>query len=253
MRSASKAPKQDWWTDFFVDFRPFFGLVSRKATNAHVRYIVRALKLKPGQRFLDCPCGIGRIALPLARQGIRVTGVDITPQYLEEAAAKAQRQHLKIEFIHADMRHIKLQNRFHAAANLWTSFGYFERESENLKVLRRAFDALKPGGRFMLHTINRDWILKNFQPTDWTEIDGVRVLESRRFDYATSIMHATWRFVRGGQESCHDTPIRMYSFHELVSLFSRVGFVGIEGCGNERGEPVSADQRMMFVIGTKPR
>jgi ubiquinone/menaquinone biosynthesis C-methylase UbiE len=253
MHSSSRNGEHGWWTDFFTDFRPFFGIVPRKATNALVRYLVRNLRLQPGHRFLDCPCGIGRIALPLARQGIRVTGVDITQEYLEETAAKARRQHLKIELMHADMRHIKFKNRFHAAANLWTSFGYFGSESDDLRVLRRMFEALRTGGRFMLHTINRDWILKNFQPTDWTECAGVRVLEQRRFDYATSIMHATWRFVRPEGESCHDTIIRMYSFHELVALFRRTGFVDVEGCGNEQGEPVSADQRMLFVTGSKPR
>ena len=81
----------EWWHEFFPAFRPLFGVVSQKNTNAQVRYIIRKMNLKPGRKFLDCPCGIGRIALPLARKGVRVTGVDITPSYLEELESRAKR------------------------------------------------------------------------------------------------------------------------------------------------------------------
>jgi 2-polyprenyl-3-methyl-5-hydroxy-6-metoxy-1,4-benzoquinol methylase len=249
----SKArPVTGWWDDFFPTFRPFFGLVSQKETNAQARYIIKKLDLNPGQRFLDCPCGIGRICFPLAKKGIRVTGVDITQSYLDELGKKAARRGLKVDIARADMRRINYDSEFDAAGNLWTSFGFFEKESDNRLVVKKMYQALKPGGKFMLHVINRDWIMANYQPRGWQEIAGVKSVEERYFDYRTSINHGTWHFIKDGEEKSYDVPIRMYSFHELIVMFKSVGFADIEGYGSLKDEPINRNRQMMFIIGTKP-
>jgi len=242
-----------WWDDFFPAFTPIFGIVSQKVTNAHVRYVIKKLDLKPGKRFLDCACGIGRIALPLAKKGIRVTGVDIMQSYLDELAKKARRRNLRMDLINSDMRRINFESRFDACGNLWTSFGFFEKESDNLLVLKKMYRALKPGGKFMLHVINRDWIMAKYDPTDWFEVKGVKVMQKRSFDYARSINRGTWFFLKDGREEAFDVNIRMYSYHELIGMFKSVGFVDIEGYGSVKDEPISRDKGMMFIIGTRPR
>ena len=242
-----------WWDEFFTDFRPAFGLISARSTNAEVRFILRHLKLGLRKSFLDCPCGIGRIALPLATQGVRVTGVDVTPSYVDEMLRKAGRRGLKIRGVVRDMRRIDYIDTFDAAGNLWTSFGFFDRESENMLVLRRMFRALKPGGRFLLHVINRDWVMANYHPSDWFEARGVKILEKRSFDFATSTVVSTWTFIKNGERSTHEIHIRMYSYHELIAMFRRVGFVDIEGYGSTNDGPITLSSRMMFVIGRKPR
>jgi ubiquinone/menaquinone biosynthesis C-methylase UbiE len=248
-----KNKESAWWHDFYTAFRPFFGLVSQKETNAQVRYIIEKLDLKPGRKFLDCPCGIGRISLPVAKKGVRVTGVDIIPSYLDEISKKAKRSSLKIELMHSDMRRINFDSEFHAAGNLWTSFGFFEKESDNRLVVSKMYKALKPGGKFMLHVINRDWIITNFKPRDWHEMEGVKSMEERYIDYRTSIVHGLWHFIKDGEEKIIESPIRLYSLHELIAIFRSAGFVDIENYGSMKDEPVTRNSRMMYVIGTKPR
>jgi SAM-dependent methyltransferase len=213
-------PNKDsgWWDDFFPVFRPFFGLVSQKETNAQARYIIKKLNLKPGKKFLDCPCGLGRICFPLAKNGIRV--------YLDELSKRARRRGLKINPVHADMRRIKYDSEFDAGGNLWTSFGYFEKESDNRLVLKKMYRSLKPGGKFMLHVINRDWIMAHYQSRGWQEIAGVKSMEERYFDYRTSINYGTWHFIKDGKEKSIDVPIRMYAFHELIAMLESV----VSGC-----------------------
>jgi cyclopropane fatty-acyl-phospholipid synthase-like methyltransferase len=248
-----KKEKSEWWHEFFKTFQPVLGVVAQKITNAQVRYIARKLALKPGRTFLDCPCGVGRIALPLARKGVRVTGVDIIPEYLEEAAGKAKRRGLKLDLVHSDMRKITFKNKFEAAGNLWTSFGYFEKETDNRLTLKRMYEALKPGGKFLLHLINRDWIIANMEQTGWFEAGNMKVLQNRRFDYATSTSRDTWHFIRDGEEKTHEITLRLYSYHELIAMFKSVGFVDIEGFGSVKDEPVSRDLRFIFIFGTKPK
>jgi SAM-dependent methyltransferase len=242
-----------WYHAFFTDFRPLFGIVPARTTNAQATYIIKKLGLKRGAQFLDCPCGVGRISIPLARRGIRVTGVDLTKEYLDDLQREARKRRLRIDTLHADMRRISYQNRFDAVANLWTSFGYFEREQDNVLVVKQAFHALKPGGKFLLHVINRDFIIAHYTDTDWFEHAGVISFESRKFDYTTSINRGVWRFFKNGETHTHKVDIRMYSYHELVTMFQKIGFVDIQGFGSIKETPIDSTCRMMWIVGTKPR
>jgi ubiquinone/menaquinone biosynthesis C-methylase UbiE len=191
--------------------------------------------------------------LPLAKKGIRVTGVDITRSYLDELSKKARQRGLKINVVHADMRRINFDSEFEAGGNLWTSFGFFEKESDNRLAIKKMYRALKPGGKFMLHVINRDWIMRNYQPRGWEEAAGVKSVEERYFDYRTSINYGTWHVIKDGKEETFKLTIRMYSFHELIDMFKSVGFADIEGYGSVKEEPIDRDKQMMYVIGTRPR
>ena len=241
-----------WWQNFFEDLRPVFDTLNPRDNRNDIRYVTKKLTLKRGAKFLDCPCGIGRIAFPLAQKGIRVTGVDITASYLEELQRKVKRLKLKIELLHMDMRRIDFQNRFDAAANLGTSLGYFDKESDDRLVIRKIYRALKPGGKFMLHLINRDWIMANFAPRGWSQAGNMKILEERNFDYRTSKNRGIWHFIKDGVESSHEVNIRVYAYHELVRILETTGFVDIQGFGTTKDDPISRDHRMMFIIGTRP-
>jgi 2-polyprenyl-3-methyl-5-hydroxy-6-metoxy-1,4-benzoquinol methylase len=69
-----------------------------------IEKITALLEIKPGSRVLDLCCGPGRHSLELARLGFRVTGVDRTSRYLDEAREKAKEQGLYIDFLQEDMR-----------------------------------------------------------------------------------------------------------------------------------------------------
>jgi SAM-dependent methyltransferase len=245
--------KDEWWHEFFPEFRPLFGDLDKGQTGGQVRYLIKKLGLKAGKSFLDCPCGYGRISLPLARAGVKVTGVDITPSYVRELEERAKRSGLPIRAVRSDMRRIRFGNEFDAGGNLGTSFGYFEKESDNLLVLKKMYLALKPGGKFMLHVVNRDWIMAHYNPRAWMESSGVKALQERHFEYETSINRGVWTFIRGEQEKQIRADIRMYAYHELIAMFKAVGFMNVEGYGSTKDEPISRDCVMMFVVGTKPK
>ncbi|MBD3382045.1 MAG: methyltransferase domain-containing protein [candidate division Zixibacteria bacterium] len=245
--------KQIWWKEFFSDFRPVFDTIPARTTNADVRYIIRKLNLKAGSEFLDCPCGIGRISLPLAQKGVCVTGVDVTREYLEELSHTAIQKKLKITLKHADMRKITYRNRFDAAINFGTSFGYFKKESDDLLTLKKAYQSLKPGGIFLLNTVNRDWILKYFDSREWQKLDDILILLYRTFDYSSSRMVAKWSFIQDKDEKRYTTDLRMYSLHELLPMMKSAGFTEIEAFGSTKDDPVSVDSRLMYIFGKKGR
>jgi len=60
------------------------------------------LSVAPGTRMLDVGCGAGQIAIPAARAGVRVTGVDIAVNSIEQARARAQAEGLDVHFDEGD-------------------------------------------------------------------------------------------------------------------------------------------------------
>lgn len=247
-----KNSKIDWWKDdFFQEFRPFFDTISSKVTNAQVRFYWEKLKLKKGMSFLDCPIGIGRIAIPLAKKGIKVTGIDTTSSYISEIESKAKKNNLPIKLFHLDMRRIRFENKFDATGNLGTSFGYFEKESDDVKVLKKLYKATKPGGKLVLHLINRDWIMKNYLSQDWQKVKNIKVLEERKFDYSKSVILSTWTFIKNGEQRFFDISIRLYSYHELRQMLEKVGFSNVTGYGNVKGDPIDRNTRDMFIFAQK--
>ena len=216
----------EWWQTFFDDgyLVAGFGPIKRRRTLADIRFIRKALSPKKGSSVIDVCCGVGRHALELARLGYRVTGVDLSEAYIQVARQLAKKRGLKAAFEAYDMRKLPFEARFDSAISMWTSFGYFENDADDLKALRRVYRALKPGGKFLIELINRDWLIVNFEAVGWHEIPGGYVLEKRTLDALSSRLNAEWIYMRKESVARKRLSLRLYSVHELVALLERAGF-----------------------------
>jgi SAM-dependent methyltransferase len=150
-------PAPDWFesffgADYFEIYRDFF---TPEATAADVEGIVSLLGLSPGARVLDLACGHGRHAVPLAARGFDVTGFDLSELVLERARAEAAARGVAVRWQRGDMRELPFEAEFDAVINVFTAFGYFADEEEDVETLRRVRHALVPGGRFLLETPQR--------------------------------------------------------------------------------------------------
>lgn len=244
--------KDQWTAGFGAAFRPYFDLMPEWQTEAWVRLAINYLHLGKGSSLLDCPCGFGRISVPLAKAGIEVTGVDIMPEYVAEFNKTAETEQLPLTAIVGDMRDLPFENQFDGAINLFTSFGYFTDEGDNQRVLSSVFTALKPGGRFILDTVNRDWLAKNYVSSNWENRGDLRLLQRRSFDFETSLETCDWTFMDTDGEETFTVPLRWYNLHELVAMFEAAGFVDILHFGDFDEQPVGFSTKRLFVVGTKP-
>ena len=86
-----------------------FGEIA-KSYAAGAEAFVRSLNLRPGMRVLDVACGTGNLALPAARLGATVTGVDIAPNLLEQARAIASSEGLNTRFEEGDAESLPYDN-----------------------------------------------------------------------------------------------------------------------------------------------
>ena len=132
----------DWYEiDEFWDVmsHKLFAEKSPAETKKEIDQIISLTGILSNSKILDLCCGLGRHSLELAERGFKVTGVDRTEKYLEKAKREASEKDISIEFIKDDMRNFKRSNYFNAIIIMYTSFGYFEDQNENMKVLHNSF------------------------------------------------------------------------------------------------------------------
>ncbi|MCG5055795.1 MAG: class I SAM-dependent methyltransferase [Myxococcales bacterium] len=245
-----------WYEEVFdEDYLRTLPFMTAEQTLREVNFIKASLAPAEGSEVLDVACGYGRHSIELAQRGLRVTGIDLSLPLLIRAADESQRRSLSVNFVHADMREMSFDSQFDGACCMMTSFGYFDEET-NLKVASGVFRALKPGGRFLLDAINRDYIVGDLPTRVWWEGDGCVVLEEVDFNFHTSRVSVRRSIVfQDGRQIEQDISIRAYSLHELGRLLKQAGFRVSEVSGSlaTRGHFFGATSRNLFVLCEKPR
>lgn len=240
-------------------FEQFFGglykqVLSRQfaagRTLAQVKIVKRLLGLRKGHSVLDVPCGMGRLTIPLAQMGLRMTGVDLTPGFVRTARAAARAADVNARFVQSDMRRIDFDGEFDAAFNWFGSFGYFS-ERDNLAFCRRVHRALRPGGKFLVEGLNRSWLVKNFYPDSDETVSGVRILHTHRWDARTSRIRDTWTMSARGRCERRRISIRIYSGSELRELLRRAGFAHVRLMGYPPLGRLGRHSRRLVAVATK--
>ena len=216
------------------------------------RTIRRVLKLRKGRRVLDCPCGLGRITLQLARKGLDVTGADLTDAYIRRARRRARAEGLDVNFVRCDMRELPFESEFDAVVNWFTSFGYFD-DAGDLAAARAAFVALRPGGKFLIDMMNKSWLLAHFDGRRREELlNGVRITNRPRWDARSGCVRDTWAMSKRGRTARTTIRLRLYDGAEIRDLLRKSGFGEIRLFGRPPLGRFTRHSRRMIAVAVKP-
>jgi cyclopropane fatty-acyl-phospholipid synthase-like methyltransferase len=224
-------------------------------TNSEVRGIIDLLGIQPGQRLLDCPCGYGRHSIGLAKHGLEVVGADINSEELQKACQKIG-ELPNLQLIKNDMRFLYFHDYFDAVINMFYSFGFFETDEENLQVLRNFYMALKPGGRFLMHTdVNIPRITSGkYKSYEQRHLCDGKVLELiDRYDPASKRIEGTWTLMHadGQREELTPYSVRVYTCQEFTDWCYTTGFTKVTAYGSWDGAPLTDDSEDMMIIAQK--
>jgi len=247
-----------WWETLYDDWLAEQLLARGDDEVAReVDFLVRRLDLAPGARVFDQCCGIGSLAIPLAARGMRVVGVDQARRYVDRAERDARERGVPASFVAADARAFVPAERAHAAFNWWTSFGYSEDDDDNARMLARAFDALEPGGRFALDTMNAPGVLRAFQRDvalrRKTPRGDVLLLRESAIDLAAGVMRKRWSyFVDEKLAVEHASAVRLYMPDAIARMLRDVGFADVELLGSTAGEPLALDSPRLIALARRP-
>lgn len=246
-----------WYDGYFEgEYLDLIALrIDPERTQREAEFIVKALALEPGARVLDLACGHGRISVELARQGLRLTGVDLSPRSLELARRHAADAEVEIEFAEADMREIAFTNEFDAVINVFTAFGYFEEEKENQRVLEAVELALVPSGSFLIDHLNGVALWARYRPDMWEEIEGTGTLflQEHSYDILRGRNAARWLFIHpDGKRVEIAHSVRIYAPHELIRMIEAAGLAVEETWGNFDGDELTRETPRQIIRARKP-
>jgi SAM-dependent methyltransferase len=127
------------------------------------------LNLPEEAKILDLACGKGRHSIYLNSLGFDVTGSDLSANSIAEAAKSSNET---LQFKVHDMRD-SFEEKYDAIFNLFTSFGYFESDADNLKTLISIKESLTEYGFAVIDFMNVDYVIANLIPSEIKTVDGI--------------------------------------------------------------------------------
>ena len=247
--------ESNWWSELYDDL---FADVLLEGTSdaeidATVRFLAEQLALTRGDRVFDQCSGVGRLSIPLARWGADVIGVEQSPRYVDRARERARAAGVEPTFTVGDAFEHVPERPCAAAINWWTSFGYLPDDDANARMLRRAYEALAPGGRFAIDMPNVPGLLAAFRPHEITRRGETLMLRESWLDLTRGLLHKRWTFVGpGGRRVERPSTIRLYTPDRLVSLLEDAGFTGARLFGGIDGGPITLDSPRCIVVARRP-
>lgn len=248
----------NWWSTLYDSWTAtaLLGRDNPDEIDRTVGFLWHALELVPGARVYDQCCGIGSLAIPLAMAGFDVVGVDQAAAYVERAVQAAARAGVDAELRAADACAHVVRPACDAAFNWWTSFGYYPSDHENLAMLQRAAESLRPGGLFALDTMNLPAVLGALQPDVVTRrhTDEGELLLWRRtwIDLDAGMMRKEWTFVLpDGRRQQRLSAVRLYLPHQIADLLRLAGFSDIRLFGAIDSAPLTLASPRCIAVGRR--
>jgi len=242
----------EWWKTFFsgliVDF--WRAAMPEEVTRDEAEFLAKQLCLSDGSRALDVPCGAGRLAIELAARGCRVTGVDISPEFLDAARDAARDRALEIEWRRSEMRDLPWSSEFDAAYCAGSSFGFLGEEGD-AAFLEAVSRTLRPGGRFFADFKASESLLPNFRESHEMRIGDIEFRARNRYDPATGTMESFYTITRGDLVENKRALHRIYTCREILRMLGDVGFGDFETCGSIRGEPFRLGSPTLLVVASR--
>lgn len=235
----------EWWKTLFnsLYLKTDADVVENdENTRIESEQIIALTGVEPNDTILDLCCGQGRHCFALAAHGYRqVHGIDRS-RYLIRLARKRAASHgfTSLRFSEGDARRLRMNDSvFDCVTVMGNSFGYFEKEQEDLQVLKEIYRVLRSKGTVLLDVTDGKWMRNHFAPRSWEWIDQ-KALVCRERHLAADGKRLISRevIIQADKGVIADQfyAERLYAVEELENLLSEAGFVDIQHCTTLMGQ-----------------
>lgn len=240
--------QQEAWFSTWFDSPYYHILYSNRDEHDAREFIDNLLTLlhpKPHEKILDLACGKGRHSRYLNKKGYDVTGIDLSEKSIAYAR-QYENEHLHFD-VH-DMRQVYKPESFDFVLNLFTSFGYFENETENVVALCAAAKSLKFGGKLVIDFMNTNRTIEHLVAEETKVVQGVEFNIHRGVENGFIVKKIN--FNDDGLEHCYEERVRALRKEDFLEYFSmaQLRVIDIYGDYSLRHYEEATSDRMIFVL-----
>jgi len=210
------------WFDSWFDTKYYHILYKNRDFSEAENFITNLtsdLKIAPNKSILDLACGKGRHSIFLNKLGYKTTGVDLSKQSIEHAN---QFKTPTIDFFVHDMREQIKNNSFDYVFNLFTSIGYFEDESDNLKMLNSIDSYTNENGVLVIDFMNANKVVSNLVLDEVKVIEGITFTINRKVENGFIIK--TISFTDNNQKFNFQEKVQALELHHFENYLKETNF-----------------------------
>lgn len=237
----------EWFSAWFDS--PYYHILykdrDQKEAQLFMDNLLAYLHPKQNAKILDLACGKGRHSRYLNQKGFDVTGIDLSGKSIAYAK-QYENEHLHFD-VH-DMRQVYKPEGFEFILNLFTSFGYFENETENVVALCATAQSLKYGGKLVIDFMNTDKVITNLVTDEVKEIQGITFKIHRGLEH--DFIVKTISFSDNGQEYRFQERVRALREEDFIEFFkmAQLRLVDVFGDYKLNSYDQEKSDRMIFVL-----
>lgn len=213
--------KNEWFASWFDTkyYHTLYQHRDEKEAKIFIQKLIENLQIPKGEKVLDLACGKGRHSITLNELGYDVIGADLSSNSIA-IASKSSKPGL--HFVVHDMRETIPNTSFSAVFNLFTSFGYFDKESDNLKVLESIHKMLEEKGLLIIDFMNITHVINKLTPEETKNINGIEFRISKKYDGKHIFKEIKFE---DNREKFHYTEkVQVLTFEIFEKLLSQTGF-----------------------------
>ncbi|MDG1038686.1 MAG: class I SAM-dependent methyltransferase [Polaribacter sp.] len=211
---------KDWFTDWFNT--PYYHILYKDRNDDEaqlfMKHITAFLNLSKETHILDLPCGRGRHSVFLNSLGYKVTGGDLAANSIE-LAKKFENKTLNFKV--QDMR-APFKSKYDAVFNLFTSFGYFEDDREDILILNNIKQSLKKDGFFVFDFLNAEKVKLNIVAKEIKVVNSITFNIKREIKNGFILKHIS--FFADGKNHSYTEQVKYLDLDKMTTFFEKVGF-----------------------------
>lgn len=208
-----------WFTSWFDT--PYYHILYKERNYREAQLfmdnLTQYLNLPEKAKVLDLACGKGRHAIYLSQLGYDVLGADLSENSIAEAS---KNNNTNLSFKVHDMRK-PFEEKYDAIFNLFTSFGYFEDEADNLTTLIAIKESLSETGFAVIDFMNVNQVIETLVPEEIKTVDQIDFHIKR---YAKEgYIYKEIDFEDQGQNYHFTEKVRAFSLNDFQNLMDQAG------------------------------
>ncbi len=236
---------KEWFSEWFDS--PYYHILYKNRDDREAELflsnLVNHLALTPQQLLADLACGKGRHSIYLNKLGFNVVGVDLAACSIA-AAKKFENERLHFEV--CDLRNLPFVEKFDVALNLFTSFGYFDCNDTNKKVISQISKCLKPSGTVVIDFMNVHTVIKNLIPAQQKVEEGITFNITKRVEHGVIIKRID--FTDAGKSYSFQEEVQVLTLQNFETLLTEGGFAIQQVFGNYQLQPYQEQSSDRVII-----